>query len=80
MKASTALETFGRVTLIRSLRTASFLFCTPLRHAQQRVVQSFTAHKNRQTMCVGQSARHAASAYTMLVESDIHDGIHGMLP
>lgn len=60
-------------------KVLSYRYLTPLMHSSHRLAQVFTT---RRPIYVSGGERHAASAvstYSMLVESDVHHGLHGIM-
>ena len=64
---------------LNHVKVLSYRCFTPLMHSSHRLVQVCTA---RRPIYVSGGERHAASAvstYSMLVESDVHRGLHGII-
>jgi len=57
--------------------------CSPfafLASLGQKMQQALTAEKHHRGPCTGGNTPRLVSSYVMLVESDIREGMHGILP
>jgi hypothetical protein len=60
-------------------KVLSYRCFAPLMHASHRLVRVCTARRHIYVPCSERHASSAVSTYSMLVESDVHRGLHSIM-